>query len=112
LSGVTVSSERRAVVDVLRAFALFGIVMTRSGLTTYLTQSVFGAPVFLGIGLGLMGKLGVAASVGLGIAFYVVQIFLWHWWLRNFATGPVEWLWRSLTYFKLQPLIRPGLGTA
>jgi len=86
--------------------------MGKMGLTTYLTQTVFGAFVFFGIGLGMMGKLGVAPSVALGIAFYVVQIFAARWWMRHFSMGPVEWLWRSLTYFQLQPLVRPGLGTA
>ncbi len=80
--------------------------MGKMGLTTYLTQTVYGAFVFFGIGLGLMGKLGVATSVALGIAFYIVQIFAARWWLRHFSMGPVEWLWRSLTYFQLQPLSR------
>jgi uncharacterized protein len=86
--------------------------MGKMGLTTYLTQSVFGLMIFYGFGLGLMGKMGVATSVLLGMAFYVVQIALASWWLRHFSMGPVEWLWRSLTYFKLQPLSRPVLGAA
>jgi uncharacterized protein len=86
--------------------------MGKMGLTTYLTQSVFGLMIFYGFGLGLMGKLGVATCVVLGMAFYVVQIALANWWLRHFSMGPVEWLWRSLTYFKLQPLARPALGAA
>jgi len=84
--------------------------MGKMGLTTYLMQTDFGILVFFGMGLGLMGKLGVAASVGLGIAFFVLQIFIAKWWLRHFAMGPVEWLWRSLTYFKLQPLVRPRVA--
>jgi uncharacterized protein len=86
--------------------------MGKMGLTTYLAQTGFGAFVFLGIGLGLMGKLGVAVSVALGIAFFVLQIFISKWWMRHFAMGPVEWLWRTLTYFKLQPMARPATGAA
>jgi uncharacterized protein len=86
--------------------------MGKMGLTTYLTQTVFGAFVFFGIGLGLMGKLGVATSVALGIAFYIVQIFVSRWWMRHFSMGPVEWLWRSLTYFQLQPLSRRSTAAA
>ena len=74
----------------------------KMGLTTYLLQSVFGVFVFLGIGLGLMGELGTAACVGLGILFFIAQIFIARWWLSHFKLGPVEWLWRSLTYFKIQ----------
>jgi uncharacterized protein len=75
----------------------------KMGLTTYLMQSVFGVLVFLGIGLGLMGELGTAACVGLGIMFFSAQIFIARWWLSHFKLGPIEWLWRSLTYFKIQP---------
>jgi uncharacterized protein len=83
--------------------------MGKMGLTTYLTQSVFGLLLFYGFGLGLLGKLGVAACVMLAMAFYIVQIMFASWWLRHFSMGPVEWLWRSLTYFRLQPLARPAL---
>lgn len=75
----------------------------KMGLTTYLLQSVFGVLVFLGIGLGLMGELGTATCVGLAIVFFVAQVFIARWWLSHFKLGPVEWLWRSLTYFKIQP---------
>lgn len=75
----------------------------KMGLTTYLLQSVFGVLVFLGVGLGLMGELGTAACVGLGILFFAAQIFIARWWLRHFKLGPAEWLWRSLTYLKIQP---------
>jgi uncharacterized protein len=85
--------------------------MGKMGLTTYLTQSVFGLAVFYGIGLGMLGKIGVAWSVALGLGFFVVQVFVARWWLQHFAMGPVEWLWRTLTYFRLQPIVRPGLAS-
>lgn len=76
----------------------------RMGLTTYLGQSVFGVLVFYGLGFGLLGKIGVAAAVGASIAFFIVQVLLARAWMTRFTLGPVEWLWRSLTYFKLQPM--------
>jgi uncharacterized protein len=76
----------------------------KMGLTVYLSQTVFGLGLFYGIGLGMLGKMGVAAAIGWGVAFYVVQIIVARAWMRRFAMGPVEWFWRSLTYFKLQPL--------
>jgi uncharacterized protein len=100
---VTLLFWRRPDRGVLPALAPMG----RMGLTTYLTQSVFGIGLFYGIGLGLMGQLGLAWSISLGILFYVLQVFLSQWWLRHFSMGPVEWLWRTLTCFKLQPLARP-----
>jgi len=76
----------------------------KMGLTVYLTQTVFGLGIFYGIGLGMLGKMGVAAAIGWGVAFYVVQVILARAWMRRFTMGPVEWLWRSLTYFKPQPI--------
>ena len=84
----------------------------RMSLTTYLAQSAFGIVAFYGIGFGFMQAFGVATCVALGTGFYVLQICFARWWLGRFTMGPVEWLWRSLTWFKLQPLARPGLGTA
>jgi len=78
----------------------------RMGLTTYLGQTVFGLLLFYGVGLGMLGKLGVAVAVGAAIAFYILQILLAQAWMARFKMGPVEWLWRSLTYFKLQPNAR------
>ena len=76
----------------------------RMGLTTYLGQSAFGVLLFYGLGFGLLGKIGVAAAVGASIAFFILQVLLARAWMTRFTLGPVEWLWRSLTYFKLQPL--------
>jgi uncharacterized protein len=83
--------------------------MGKMGLTTYLTQTVFGLFLFYGIGLGLLGKLGVAPAVMLCLAFFVIQVFAAQWWLQRFSMGPVEWLWRTLTYFKIQTLNRKTL---
>ena len=64
----------------------------RMGLTTYLMQTVFGLVVFNGIGLGLMGSLGSAVGVAVGIAFFICQIFMSRAWMSRFSMGPVEWL--------------------
>jgi uncharacterized protein len=76
----------------------------RMGLTTYLGQTAFGVLLFYGLGFGLLGKIGVAAAEGAAIAFFILQVLLARAWMTRFTLGPVEWLWRSLTYFKLQPL--------
>ena len=87
-----------------RAWLLHRLVAVgRMGLTTYLSDTVFGVSVFLGYGLGQLGHLGMAASVGLGLAFFMLQIPFSNWWLTRYHFGPVEWLWRSLTYGKAQP---------
>jgi uncharacterized protein len=75
-------------------------------------QTAFGAILFFGIGFGMLGHLGVAASVAAGIAFFVLQIFVSQWYMARFSIGPVEWLWRSLTYLKWQPISRPAASAA
>jgi uncharacterized protein len=82
------------------------VPMGKMGLTTYLMQTAFGVIVFYGIGFGLMGQLGSGVAVACGIAFFIAQAFMARAWLARYSLGPVEWLWRSLTYFRLQPLLR------
>jgi uncharacterized protein len=84
----------------------------KMGLTIYLTQSAFGVLLFYGFGLGLLGELGVAPAIALGILFFAVQVVLARWWMAHFSMGPVEWLWRSLTYFKLQANTRAAMKPA
>lgn len=74
----------------------------RMGLTTYLMGTAFGVLIFLGYGFGQLGHLGLAVSIGLGLAFFILQIPFSNWWLARYQFGPVEWLWRSLTYRKAQ----------
>lgn len=73
------------------------------GLTTYVMQTVFGLLVFYGFGLGLLGEIGVAASIGLAVLFFVFQVFFARLWLSKWTMGPLEWLWRALTYFTWRP---------
>ncbi|MGZ9165469.1 MAG: DUF418 domain-containing protein [Anaerolineales bacterium] len=73
-------------------------------LTNYLTQSIVCTLIFYGYGLGLFGKMGTALGIGLTIVIYLLQIPISHWWMKRFKYGPAEWLWRSLTYLKPQPM--------
>jgi uncharacterized protein len=78
----------------------------RMAFTNYLMQSVIFGWVFYGYGLGLFGKLGVAAALAVGIGVYLLQVVVSALWLRRFLYGPVEWLWRSAMYGTRQPLWR------
>jgi uncharacterized protein len=77
----------------------------RKGLTNYILQSIIGVFIFSGYGLGWHG-LGISLSVLLCLIYTIIQIHLSHYWLEKFRYGPIEWLWRSGTYLKWQPLIR------
>jgi uncharacterized protein len=68
-------------------------------LTNYLMQTLIATALFYGWGLGLWGKVGPALDLVLAIGiFFAVQVPLSKWWLRRFEMGPMEWLWRKLTY--------------
>jgi uncharacterized protein len=71
--------------------------------TQYVMQSIICSTIFYGYGFGLYGKLQRYEQfyVVLGVwAFALVSSPIW---LRYFRFGPLEWLWRSLTYWKKQP---------
>jgi uncharacterized protein len=93
---------------VLGALAPLG----KMGLTTYLLQSMILAVIFYGVGFGMMGKMGHAAATGVGILVFIAQVFMARWWLARMSMGPVEWLWRSATQLRWQPLGRQGAVTA
>lgn len=76
----------------------------RMSLSNYLLQSLVGAWVFTGYGLGWYGQVGAAQGLALSVLLFAAQIPLSAWWLRRFQFGPAEWLLRSFTYGRLQPL--------
>jgi uncharacterized protein len=76
----------------------------RMGLTTYLMQTLFGLIVFFSIGFGLLGDIGALACVSLSLVFFAFQVLFSRWWLTYFQYGFFEWLWRSATLLKIQPL--------
>lgn len=80
----------------------------RMPLSNYLMQSIVGSLVYFGYGLGLYSNLGYLEGLLLMLVLFALQIPLSRWWLSRFQFGPFEWVWRSLTYGKPQPmLVRP-----
>jgi len=77
-------------------------------LTNYLMQSIVCTLIFYGYGLRLFGKIGPAMGIVLTVVIYLIQIPISHWWMKCFRFGPAEWLWRSLTYLRPQPMKRKG----
>lgn len=81
----------------------------RMALTHYLLQSFIGIALFYGIGLGLGPRHGLAVVMMIGVAVFVLQVMVSHWWLQRFHFGPVEWAWRWLTYGR-RPELRRKTG--
>jgi uncharacterized protein len=84
----------------------------RMALTNYLLQSVTCALIFYGHGLGLAGDISRVGQVLVVLGLWAVQLMLSPWWLSRFQFGPVEWLWRTLTYWQAPPFRRalPDFG--
>ena len=76
----------------------------RTALSNYLLQSLICTTIFYGYGLALFGKVSPSLGLLLTIAIFLIQIPVSVWWLGRFQFGPVEWLWRSLTYWHRQPM--------
>lgn len=86
--------------------ALWKIFATtgRMACTNYLCQSVFGILVFYGIGLGLGAGVDLLTTELIAFCVYVFQVFFSGIWLKHFRYGPVEWVWRMITYRKRLPM--------
>jgi len=83
-----------------RALACVG----RMSLTNYLGQSLICGFIFFGWGLGLFGSVERSEQIMIVVAIWVFQLIFSSLWIRRFQFGPAEWLWRSMTYGKLQPM--------
>jgi uncharacterized protein len=71
----------------------------RMPLSNYLLQTLLCTSLFYGWGAGWWGQVGPAAGMALAVAiFFVIQVPMSLWWLRYFQQGPMEALWRVLTY--------------
>jgi uncharacterized protein len=70
----------------------------RMALTNYLLQTLICVFIFYGYGFGQFGKVGAAEATLIALAIFVIQILISTMWLRYFEYGPMEWIWRQLTY--------------
>lgn len=73
-------------------------IVGRMPLTNYLMQSVIFTALLYSWGLGLYGRVGPAACLGLTVIIFAVQVLYSRWWFERFRFGPMEWLWRGATY--------------
>ena len=74
----------------------------RMALTNYLLHSVICVTLSYGFGFALWWRIGASTALAIAAAIIAVQIPLSAWWLSRYRFGPVEWIWRRLTY--KQPL--------
>jgi uncharacterized protein len=78
--------------------------MGKMTLTNYMVQNVIGLLVFSGFGLGIWASYPLWFYLLLALVVYVIQVFFSKWWLSKHNYGPIEWVWRQLSYRKRLPL--------
>src|SRR6185369_6010773 len=87
----------------------------RMTLTTYLMQSIICTTLFYSYGFGWYGRFGLTGRFVITMTVFAFQIAASKYWLQRFRFGPAEWLWRSLSYGRAQPLrlaLHPPPGMA
>ena len=82
----------------------------RMAFTNYIMHTVICVAVFQGFGGGLYGTTSRLEQTIFILGVWVLQIILSPWWLNRFRYGPLEWLWRSLTYGRMEPFRRSAVG--
>lgn len=105
VGAVSLLLRTRVGFDLLKAFAATG----KMPLTTYMGASIIGGAMFSPV-FDLWGKFSFGTLAGIAFAIMALQLAGANLWLRTFATGPLEWLWKSLAYNRAQPWRRPIQG--
>jgi len=94
-----------------RALAPLGTV-GRMALTNYVVQSIVCSLLFDGFAFGWYEMLTPAELLGTATEIFFGQVLISVWWFKHFRFGPLEWLWRSLTYRQPQPFLRTQTSPA
>jgi uncharacterized protein len=84
----------------------------RMALTNYLAASIIGTFFFSRYGMGFWGEVTRAGQVLFVVVVFSLQLLFSFWWLSKFRYGPMEWLWRALTYWHLPPMRRDSAAAA
>ena len=99
--GLVMTAARSGVMPkLMQRFSAVG----RMAFTNYLLHSIILTTVFYGYGFGLYGQIPRFWQMGFVVAVIGLQLWMSPLWLTHFRFGPAEWLWRSLTYWRWQPM--------
>jgi uncharacterized membrane protein YeiB len=101
VSLLTLMLHSRTIFSNVKVLAALG----RMALTNYLTHSLVSGLYFYGYAGNHFG-MGRAMQVGFVFTVIALQVVFSHWWLSKFRYGPMEWLWRAITYWQLPPMRR------
>ncbi|KGX87791.1 DUF418 domain-containing protein [Pontibacillus litoralis] len=105
---VTLLFQKRMIHKFFKPFTYVG----RLSLSNYILQSIICFFLFYSIGFGWYGDVSPLMSVVIVVLVYSLQVYGSYWWLQHFQFGPIEWLWRIITYRTKQPFRRKVLEQA
>ena len=105
--GIVMLAEQR---DWLPNMRRWLAAVGRMAFTNYIMQTMICVAVFQGFGGGLYGTTSRLAQTIFILGVWIFQSVLSVWWLNRFRYGPLEWLWRSLTYGRMEPFRRSMAG--
>ena len=97
---VMLACQKESTIRFTRPLAAVG----QMALSCYLLQTIICTTIFYGHGLGLYGSVSRVGQALIVLAVWAALLWFCPIWLKRFRFGPFEWLWRSLTYMKLQPM--------
>lgn len=95
LTGITLLFRQKFFQSFLKPLGSMG----RMALTNYLLQTFFGLILFYNFGLGLFDKTSPALNAAIAVFIFYFQLRFSQYWLRYYQQGPVEYLWKGMTYF-------------
>ena len=99
-AGIVLLTQKEICMGALRVLQSMG----KMALTVYLSGTLLFTLLFYGYGFGLIFLLGPAKTSLFAVLFFCLQAAFCVWWLKRFRYGPMEWIWRSLTYRKVFPI--------
>ena len=102
VGAVVLASKAEALLPLTRRLAAVG----RMAFSNYIMHTVVCTTLFYGHGFGLFGKVERVWQFGIVLIIWTMQLVVSPIWLRHFHFGPLEWLWRSLTYWQWEPFRR------
>ncbi|MET0180187.1 MAG: DUF418 domain-containing protein, partial [Novosphingobium sp.] len=88
------------------------IAAGRTAFSNYLGTTLLMTALFHGWGLGLFARYGRLELLGFVVLGWAAMLAWCGPWLARYRHGPLEWLWRSLTYGRIEPLARKGVANA
>ncbi len=93
-------------IESLHALRTFCTGIGQMAITAYLTQTLVFTLFFYGYGLGMYGQVGPAFALGFATTVWCAEALACHFWMKRFQLGPIEWVWRSLTFGRALPIVR------